>query len=428
MVYNKRMNRFAGNTIPFIFSLKTVLLFLLIQIIPFNIFVKADEIQSWSCQTYPSESRTIIDAHTGVPVQFVTTHSGNDTNLYFHTQSWLANESMLIFMSDREGKQEAFGYILQTGELIRLATGDNKQSSGFLAAKKEKSIFLTKEDGVYEWKIDLTFKKKAGKSKSAVSVSEHKIGDFPPNVKPGGALNENLDCTKLALILVHNGKKQCDIVFIDKATGEISILASVNWRATHLQCSWTQPDLVMFARTYPIGGDRVPLMSDEEYAARSPRARFWFADSSEREPWTIYFQKPGELVTHECWWIQDQISFCGGFLPEESHLKVIDYKTGVVRIAGAGSWWPDGTSSELVKRNWWHASGSPSGKWLAADNWHGDIMLFNARTTEMQPLTMGHRTYGSGAHPHVGWSPSGDKVVFTSNRLGNPDVCVVRVQ
>ncbi len=55
-------------------------------------------------------------------------------------------------------------------------------------------------------------------------------------------------------------------------------------------------------------------------------------------------------------------------------------------------------TGELVritaKRNWWHASGSPDGRWVAADNWHGDIMLFDGKTSRPQLLTTGHRTYG----------------------------------
>jgi hypothetical protein len=42
-------------------------------------------------------------------------------------------------------------------------------------------------------------------------------------------------------------------------------------------------------------------------------------------------------------------------------------------------------------------------------------------------LTAGHRTYGKGEHPHVGWDRAGRQVVFTSHLLGSPDVCVATV-
>jgi len=99
-------------------------------------------------------------------------------------------------------------------------------------------------------------------------------------------------------------------------------------------------------------------------------------------------------------------------------------KTGEIRIIGAGAWLPGIEAKELSKVNWWHASGSPDGRWVAGDNWHGIIALFDAKTTEKRILTSGHRTYGHGAHPHVGWDLFGKSVEFTSNKFGNPDVCI----
>ena len=383
------------------------------------------EVPSWECEIVPNESERYTDPVTGASVLFVTTHESQDSNLYFHNRSWIADESLLIFTSDRTGQQEPFGYIEKTGELVRLCPGDGIATSGYLAGKQENSLFLIKSGGVYEWKINLSFPQP---QKTRVSVQERKIGALPPGALRGGDLNENADGTRLSLLLIYENSPRNDVVFFDKTSGEITTLATLNWRAGHLQCSWTNPDQVMFSRSYADGGDMVPMMSDEEYAAREQRARLWFADTSDRAPWTLFYQRPGELVTHECWWLNDTITFCGGFLPEESHVKTIDFHTGQIRIIGAGAWLPESPPAELAKRNWWHAAGSPTGEWVAADNWHGDIVLFNARTTQMRPLTMGHRTYGGGQHPHVGWDPSGDRVVFASNRRGNADVCVTHLR
>ncbi|OHB76931.1 MAG: hypothetical protein A2W31_10380 [Planctomycetes bacterium RBG_16_64_10] len=147
-------------------------------------------------------------------------------------------------------------------------------------------------------------------------------------------------------------------------------------------------------------------------------------------PRNVYHEQPGELVTHESWWVDDQILFCGGTHPkptEDSHVKVLNLTTGIVRIVGAGSWWPGATPAELAKHNWWHAAGSADGRWVAADNWHGDIMLFEGRTTRPRLLTTGHRTYAGGEHPHVGWDRAGKAVVFASHKLGNVDVCVAQI-
>ena len=54
-------------------------------------------------------------------------------------------------------------------------------------------------------------------------------------------------------------------------------------------------------------------------------------------------------------------------------------------------------------------------------------MLFEGKTTRPHLLTSGHRTYGGGEHPHVGWDRKGEKVVFASHMLGNLDVCVATI-
>jgi len=94
---------------------------------------------------------------------------------------------------------------------------------------------------------------------------------------------------------------------------------------------------------------------------------------------------------------------------------------------GAGAWWPEATPAEAARLNWWHAAGSADGRWVAADNWHGDIMLFEGKTTRPHLLTAGHRTYGQGEHPHVGWDRKGEKVIFGSHLLGDLNVCVATV-
>jgi hypothetical protein len=96
-------------------------------------------------------------------------------------------------------------------------------------------------------------------------------------------------------------------------------------------------------------------------------------------------------------------------------------------VIGEGAWWQGASASDLAKYNWWHASGDYQGRWVAADNWHGIIALFNGKTTQKRILTQGHRIYGHGKHPHVGWNHLGGMVEFTSNKFGNPDVCIALI-
>jgi len=138
--------------------------------------------------------------------------------------------------------------------------------------------------------------------------------------------------------------------------------------------------------------------------------------------------------------VNDSIVFCGGYRNKEAHVKVIDPHTGVIRIIGAGAWVPhtghtdhapnEPCSDDLLNRwNWWHCAGDELGLWVVADNWYGDIVLFDAKTTQMHRLTLGHAGYGRPGkqHPHVGWDRLSKQVVFTSQMLGGVDVCVATI-
>ncbi len=140
---------------------------------------------------------------------------------------------------------------------------------------------------------------------------------------------------------------------------------------SHVQWSHTSPNLLSFAGLYP---------------------RLNVLDVSTGTVTTPYDQLPDELVTHEHWWVNDQIVFCGGTHPqpaEDSHVKVVDVKTGVTRILAPGSWWPGGSDEEIAKQNYWHCSGSDDGRWVVADSWHGDITVIEGKNARPIVLTTG---------------------------------------
>jgi hypothetical protein len=180
--------------------------------------------------------------------------------------------------------------------------------------------------------------------------------------------------------------------------------------------------------TGDVAGATRASAGPEDYA--NSGQRLWVVDVRTGIPRNVYVAEEGELVTHESWWIRDRMLFCGGKSPTKavlSHVKELDIESGEVRIAGAGASIPEASDEAAARANWWHAAGSADGKWIAADNWHGDIMLFEGDTTRPHLLTSNHRSYGHGEHPHVGWDRKSEKVVFASHMLGNLNVCVALV-
>jgi oligogalacturonide lyase len=366
--------------------------------------------RNWECQVLPSERKEEIDPKSGAKIIFITTNEAQDNNLYFHDRCWLLNNNLMLFYSDRTGKSEIFGYIAQTGELVRFNNEEDAPAHSAVASRKGDRFYIVREGAVFQWTVDLKMT-----PRTQVKISEEKICDYPSGSSQLSGLNENSDQTLVSFGYKLDNKPYIAVAEIE--TGETQVVAQAELPIQHIQFSWTRPNLLSFAGSY--GGDTAPLDPKEP-----PHCRIWLANVNTRTTLPVFYQKPGELVTHECWWVHDQITFIGGHKVEEAHVKVLDIKTGEIRIIGAGAWWEGATVEDISQVNWWHAAGSPNGRWVAADNWHGIIALFNAKTTEMRILTTGHRTYGRGAHPHVSWDLTGESVEFTSNKWGNPDVCI----
>jgi oligogalacturonide lyase len=367
----------------------------------------------WDCEILPAERKQETDPMTGIEVTYITTNKSNDTNLYFHDRCWLMDGNIMIFNSDRTGRNEIFGYIVSTGELIRFNREADEVAKFPLASRNGHDMYVAKGNAIYVWTMAYT-----QEPESSVQVTERKLCDYPDGSTQLHGLNENADGTLVSYGYTLDHKNH--IAIVKTKTGQTDLVTTVDYPIQHIQFSWTRPDLLSYARSY--GSDTAPEDSPEE-----AHARIWFVNVNTKTPVPSFYQVPGELVTHECWWVNDQITFIGGHRKEEGHMKVLDLRTNEIRIIGAGAWMEGVEARDLAAINWWHGAGSPDGRWVIADNWHGHIALFDAANTRMRYLTKGHRTYGSGAHPHVGWDLHGKSVEFTSNKMGNPDVCIVEI-
>jgi oligogalacturonide lyase len=364
---------------------------------------------NWECEIYPAEQKITTDPDSGAKLIFVTTDTSRDNNLYFDWNCWFQDLSMMTFLSWRTGKGELFGYLPLTGELVRLNPGKGADIiTQATVDYKSHDIYVRTDSAIYQWNVQLEFSENSSKVKTA-SVKERKIVTVPDGSIFTSALSQSADCQFISATTRNDAEKTQSIVAVNVQTGEITTL--LTWdqahHFSHVQFSKYNPHLLRFSY-HPH--------------------RMWYINT--KEPGIahkLHLQEPGELVTHEDWWVNDQMTFCGGYRTEHSHLKIINIHTQKTRILGGGSWLPEKTPYELSQFNWWHASGSLDGKWVAADNWHGHIGIVDERTSHLRLLTTNHRVYGSGDHPHVGWAPDSKSVEFTSLIHGNADVCIAHL-
>ena len=401
---------------------------------PMPLFGTAAAEVSYPLEVLPPEHKRMTDPKTGTELLFLTTAPEKDANLYFHEYSWLADESVILFTSSR-AKGGLMGYVTATGELIRLNTPGGPLG-GATAAAKGNAVLASRGREIVEVKLVIQPSDEPTARRSRVIATERVVATLRES-SPSTSLNPSCDGKNVAVGV--NG-------FADKSRG--SGICKVNLKtgkltevcrfpqplgfAGHVQWSRTNPNLLSFAGARGSTGDVVgPVHASagpEDYAARGQR--LWVVNIRDGIPRNVYLAEEGELVTHESWWVNDQLLFCGGKSPTPavlSHVKALNIYSGEIRIVGAGAWLPNASPSDAARLNWWHAAGSANGRWIAADNSHGDIMLFEGKTTRPHLLTSGHRTYGGGEHPHVGWDRKGEKVVFASHLLGDLHVCVATI-
>ncbi len=359
----------------------------------------------------PVERYIETDADTGATLTYLSSNPANDQNLYFHERSWTADGAVVLFVSDRpEGG--LMGYLTATGELLPLghALGG---ISGATAAIAGCGFYGIRGNDVIE--VTLTISPaEPGTSDSYTVEASVRVLTTLPDATHSTSLNENCAGSLLSIGREGGDSGTTPVIYtINIASGALTEVCratnSVLSGIQHVQWSHTDPNILSYAGEKP---------------------RLMVVDIRDGHPKAVYREWAEELVTHESWWVRDQIIFCGGTHPkptENSHVKVLDLNTGIVRVVGAGAWWADGSSEAISRYNWWHADGSDDGRWIVADNWYGDIALFEGKTTRPRLLTGNHRTYGKGSHPHVGFDRAGKSVVFTSHRRGNADVCIATI-
>jgi hypothetical protein len=372
----------------------------------------------------------MADPLTGVDLTFLTTNTPS-SSIYFHERSWLADSSMVIF----RGYRGLMGYLTATGELVVLqdgADGDDELSAP-TAATTRSAIFAMRGFDVLELTPEIDISPDPASRPSSVTIHERRIVSLPS----GGQLNGNYDDTFLSIGLAGPPRTINTIRVADGEVRTAYTIESPTMRGGHLQWSRTESNLLSF-------------VDGPDWHTEGTKPRLLVMDPDEGIPRSVYHQVTDELFTHESWWVDDMILYTGappalGLLGDSedermmAHVNVLDPKTGVARIIGAGNWWSGADVNDIWRRNWWHCAGSDDGRWVVGDTFHGDLALFEGMTSRPTLLTAGHRVkrgtherLDDGTHPEPGWDRRGEQAIFSSHMLSgtggsNHNVCIATI-
>jgi len=347
----------------------------------------------------PPEHRRLTDPVTGLELTFCTTGPNRDRVLYFHQRAWLADDSLLLFESFRP-EPVLMGYLPATGEQVEIGAG----LWGTVAAKEGNRLFTARGQEL----VEMTVEVEPGPP-SRVTVRERPLATLPAGAVLQTLLQENADGTLLGFGVRWERQNRRGVVIVNTMSGEWQEVGEIDFASSHVLFSRTSPHLMSF---------------------NGKPGRLWLVDCREGKPWRLYEEAPGEYATHENWWNDDRLLFLSGRVDVEGAVKVVDSRTGTVRIIGQGAWEPyppPGGDDTMNRWYWWEASGSEDGRWVAADNWYGDVVVWDARTLHFHRLTLGHRHYRGAVQeqPSVGWDRSSRRLTFTSQMIGGAHPCLI---
>lgn len=398
-----------------------------------------------------SETTKVKDDVTGVTLNVLTKTSGNDKFLYQTDPMWTPDGKYLLFRSSSratdgeertmpDGTKRTFSpthvYFVEiaTGRIIQ-ATDNEYNGTGFLANKSNK-MFLQKRDGndwaMFVMDLDKFFADaNKGKAKKAADYIT-KIGVFPADDKEigrPGSFCINSDDT-YAFITTSREVSEAErkaaeekafkpqdnqpvkvgigfsgLAKMNLKTGEVSKIASIDFRVGHIQASRFRPNEIVFC--CETGGDAYQ--------------RMWFCDAETCEFKPLYVETPLDWVTHETFASEDYVYFNvlgwqDRLRKQASGIFRINLRTDDVEVMGQVEMDMD-RSSALTGRGFWHSNATRDNRFTCGDTFAGSIWVINNATGYRQQIAS--KLPMKPDHGHPFFSPDGTKLCFQSGRYSD---------
>jgi len=376
----------------------------------------------------PPEKRVVRDAVTGATLTFLTTDPANDSKPYQTDPTWTADGRWILLRSNRGDGAQAFLLEVQTGDIVQVTDGATNTSTVSLSRKTNK-LYLLRDHRIVEVRLDpLLADARAGKPKDPAAY-ERVVATLPEDLR-AGALAVDPDESHVYFGVIVSaplagrreidkrntdpaedraaarrrfeaaGKGESSIRSIDLATGEMRTVIDVPFRLGHLQTNPWVPGEILYCH---------------ETTGDAPQ-RMWVvrADGTGNRP--LYAESPDEWVTHETFSGKDEVMFdLMGHLPylreRPTGVAVVNLRTNHMTILGQ----IDEDMTGGGTGGFWHANGSPDGRWAVADSFLGNVYLIDRRNGERILLTTDHKMLPDHAHPI--FSPDGRRVLIQSGRL-----------
>ena len=398
----------------------------------------------------PSETKTVKDPVTGIQLKVLTNTDKNDKFIYQTDPMWTPDGKYLLFRSSDRGDGQTMTRTTPDGKeikykptqyyFIEVASGkiiqatDGQVGSVFLANKSDRMFLNRVENG--EWKMyvmDLTkyfADAKKGNAGDFDSYLEY-IGTFPESAEMGrpGGWCVNSDDTFAYITVTRKGTPEeraameakafvprddqpkkvgqslSGIRKMDLRTGEVTMLANMDFRVGHIQASRFRPEEIVFC--LETGGD-----ADQ---------RMWYANANDNSFKPLYNETPLDWVTHETFGTEDYVYFNvlgwqDRLRKQASGIFRINLRTDDVDCLGNVEMDKD-RSSSLTGRGFWHCNSTRDNQWACGDTFAGSVWIINVATGHKYQIASDTKMAPDHAQPF--FSPDGTKLCFQSGHYSD---------
>jgi hypothetical protein len=343
-------------------------------------------------------STIVCDQRTGVPVTIYYVPQANVHAGYFDNPLYL-NDDTFFFLSDADNGLNLYVHNPAADRKITDLAGKDvyahTDSFGLTLTVAGGRLFFSHDSKVYEYTYP--------------STESRLVVDLGKSRKLWGPIKATRDGAYLSATV-----SQGDVTFIariETLSGEVELLESPflgNNKpiANHANINPTNKDLVMFAHEGHWVRDRIWMW---DIASRGTEWEDNEAYQFHRQPaWTEW--------GHEYW------------SADGTKVYVVQYGSpdrGVT--SGVNIFSTDGRVIEEIRIDAYdlsHASTSPDERYIVSDTYRPDengiewIVLYDMDGKQISRITPGY-TSRHPAHPHPSWSPSGNKIMFTTRYEGN---------
>jgi oligogalacturonide lyase len=341
-----------------------------------------------------------------MPIRQITDHPSIHHHPFFLVPPFDQAMHHLAFVSHRTGRPEIFLEKRSAGELVQVTDRDDLHEWSLFPSRDGKWVYFTA--GSAGWRADTG----TLKEERILDFSDGKAREDGFTADAMGTTALSFDDRYWAVRSSHEGKARIHVLDTETLESRVILTRDV---VSHMMFCPDDSSLLLY------GG---PL---------TDRIRCIRRDGSENRR---LFQRtdPGQWITHESW-----IPGTGEvqFVDWPHGTKAVDPRTGKVRT--------------ITAINAWHAISNPQGTLVVADTNFPDrgIVLFDPRE-ECGPVRTlcfpkssnagehwgGPFPYNDGpkkfhapqhTHPHPVFSPDGEKIVYTSDISGFPQLYEVSI-